>query len=353
MGNWKNNLRVVEPYVPGEQPKQENMIKLNTNENPYPPAPGVEKVLKSMETGDFRLYPKPDARELVDALAREYQVPAEQIFVGVGSDDVLGMAFLTCFNSEKPILFPDITYSFYPVWADLFKIPYNRPALDENFCIKKEDYFVENGGIVIANPNAPTSIAMPLADIEEIIAKNPDSVVIIDEAYVDFGGESALPLVKKYDNLLVVQTFSKSRSMAGMRIGFAIGSRALIDAMYAVRNSYNSYTMNMPSILCGVEAVEDYDYFEATRCAIIGTRDEVKEKMEALGFTVLPSSANFLFASHESVPAEELFLMLREKHIYVRYFKQPRIQNYLRITIGTREQMAVFLAEVEKYLAAR
>lgn len=353
MGDWKKNLRVVDPYVPGEQPKQENMIKLNTNENPYPPAPGVEKVLKSMETGDFRLYPKPDARELVDALAEEYQVPAEQVFVGVGSDDVLGMAFLTCFNSEKPVLFPDITYSFYPVWADLFKIPYNRPALDENFCIKKEDYFAENGGIVIANPNAPTSIAMPLADIEEIVAKNPDSVVIIDEAYVDFGGESALPLVKKYDNLLVVQTFSKSRSMAGMRIGFAIGSRALIDAMYAVRNSYNSYTMNMPSILCGVEAVKDRAYFDKTRNAIMETREDVAEKLAKLGFTVLPSSTNFLFAAHESVPAEELFLMLREKHIYVRYFKQPRIQNYLRITIGTREQMAIFLAEVEKYLATK
>jgi len=353
MGNWKKNLRVVDPYIPGEQPKQENMIKLNTNENPYPPAPGVEKVLKSMETGDFRLYPKPDARELVDTLAKEYQVPAEQVFVGVGSDDVLGMAFLTCFNSEKPILFPDITYSFYPVWADLFKIPYNRPALDENFCIKKEDYFAENGGIVIANPNAPTSIAMPLADIEEIVAKNPDSVVIIDEAYVDFGGESALPLVKKYDNLLVVQTFSKSRSMAGMRIGFAIGSRALIDAMYAVRNSYNSYTMNMPSILCGVEAVKDRAYFDKTRNAIMETREDVAEKLAKLGFTVLPSSTNFLFAAHESVPAEELFLMLREKHIYVRYFKSPRINNYLRITIGTKEQMEVFLKEVESYLAAK
>ena len=350
MGDWKKNLRVVDPYVPGEQPKQENMIKLNTNENPYPPAPGVEKVLKSMETGDFRLYPKPDARELVDALAKEYQVPAEQVFVGVGSDDVLGMAFLTCFNSEKPILFPDITYSFYPVWADLFKIPYHRPALDENFCIKKEDYFVENGGIVIANPNAPTSIAMPLSSIEEIIAKNQDSVVIIDEAYVDFGGESALPLVDKYDNLLVVQTFSKSRSMAGMRIGFAIGSRALIDAMYAVRNSYNSYTMNMPSILCGVEAVEDRAYFEKTTKAIVETRKDVAEKLTKLGFNVLPSSANFLFAAHESVPAEELFLMLREKHIYVRYFKQPRIQNYLRITIGTPEQMEIFLAELRSYL---
>ena len=353
MGNWRKNLRVVDPYVPGEQPKQEDMIKLNTNENPYPPAPGVEKVLKSMETGDFRLYPKPDARELVDALAEEYNVPAEQIFVGVGSDDVLGMAFLTCFNGEKEILFPDITYSFYPVWADLFKIPYKRPALDENFCIKKEDYFVPNGGIVIANPNAPTSIAMPLTDIEEIVEKNPDSVVIIDEAYVDFGGESALALVDKYDNLLVVQTFSKSRSMAGMRIGFAIGNKELIDAMYAVRNSYNSYTMNMPSILCGVEAVKDRAYFDKTRQAIMETRTQTARNLEALGFTVLPSSTNFLFAAHERVPAEELFQMLREKHIYVRYFKSPRIQNYLRITIGTDAQMEKFLAEVEKYLAAK
>lgn len=329
------------------------MIKLNTNENPYPPAPGVEKVLKSMETGDFRLYPKPDARELVDALAEEYKVPANQIFVGVGSDDVLGMAFLTCFNGKQPVLFPDITYSFYPVWADLFKIPYKCPALDENFCIKKEDYFAGNGGIVIANPNAPTSIAMPLGDIEEIIAKNPDSVVIIDEAYVDFGGESALPLVDKYDNLLVVQTFSKSRSMAGMRIGFAIGNKELIDAMYAVRNSYNSYTMNMPSILCGVEAVTDHAYFEKTTKAIVETREDVTEKLVKLGFKVLPSSANFLFAAHESVPAEELFMMLREKHIYVRYFKSPRINNYLRITIGTPEQMEVFLKEVEAYLKAK
>ena len=353
MGDWRKNLRVVEPYIPGEQPKQEDMIKLNTNENPYPPAPGVERVLKSMETDEFRLYPKPDARELVDALAEEYQVLPEQVFVGVGSDDVLGMAFLTCFNGEKEILFPDITYSFYPVWADLFQIPYQRPALDETFCIKKEDYFVPNGGIVIANPNAPTSIAMPLADIEEIVAKNPDSVVIIDEAYVDFGGESALPLVEKYDNLLVVQTFSKSRSMAGMRIGFAIGCKELIAAMYAVRNSYNSYTMNMPSILCGVEAVKDRAYFEKTKAAIMNTREMVTKRLGELGFTVLPSCTNFLFAAHKSVPAEELFLMLREKHIYVRYFKQPRIQNYLRITIGTPEQMERFLAELETYLKTK
>ena len=350
MGNFRKNLRVVEPYVPGEQPKQSDMIKLNTNENPYPLAPMVEKVLKDISIDDLRLYPKPDAKELVDALAKEYNVAPEQVFVGVGSDDVLGMAFLTCFSGGKEILFPDITYSFYPVWAELFGIPYKCPALDENFCVKKEDYFVENGGIVIANPNAPTSIEMPLEDIEEIIAKNPDSVVIIDEAYVDFGGTSALSLVEKYENLLVVQTFSKSRSMAGMRIGFAIGSRTLIDAMYAVRNSYNSYTMNLPSILCGVEAVKDRSYFDKTRMAIIETREKVTKQLEQLGFSILPSKTNFLFATHNKVSAEELFEMLRKKHIYVRYFKKPRIQNYLRITIGTPKQMERLVQELEAYL---
>ena len=350
MGEWRKNIRVVTPYIPGEQPQFADMIKLNTNENPYPPAPGVKRVLGQMDAGKLKLYPKPDAKELVEALAEYYQVPAAQVFVGVGSDDVLGMAFLTCFHGEKEILFPDITYSFYPVWAELFDIPYRTPALDEDFCIKKEDYFVPNGGIVIANPNAPTSVAMPLSDIEEIVAKNPDSVVIIDEAYVDFGGESALPLVEKYDNLLVVQTFSKSRSMAGMRIGFAIGSKELIDAMYAVRNSYNSYTMNYPSILCGVEAVKDTAYFEQTKAAIVATRENTAEKLRELGFTVLPSSANFLFAAHKSVPAEELFAALREKHIFVRYFKKPRIQNFLRITIGTPQEMERFLTETENYL---
>ena len=353
MGEWRKNVREVTPYIPGEQPQFADMIKLNTNENPYPPAPGVAKVLASMDAGRLKLYPKPDARELVDALAEEYGVSAEQVFVGVGSDDVLGMAFLTFFNGEKEVLFPDITYSFYPVWAELFGIPYRTPALDENFCIRKEDYFRSNGGIVIANPNAPTSIAMSLSEIEDIVANNPDSVVIIDEAYVDFGGASALPLVEKYENLLVVQTFSKSRSMAGMRIGFAIGSRELIAAMYAVRNSYNSYTMNYPSILCGVEAVKDRAYFEKTKAAIMETREKTAVALTTLGFRVLPSSANFLFAEHESIPAEDLFLALREKHIFVRYFKKPRIQNFLRITIGTPEEMERFLREIKTYLDLR
>lgn len=351
MGEWRKNLRHAEPYVPGEQPQLADMIKLNTNENPYPPAPGVARVLKELDTGRLRLYPKPDAGELVEALAKEYQVPREQVFVGVGSDDVLGMAFLTCFHGEKEILFPDITYSFYPVWAELFAIPYRCPALDEHFCIKKEDYFVPNGGIVIANPNAPTSIAMPLSDLEEIVAKNQASVVIVDEAYVDFGGESALPLVERYENLLVVQTFSKSRSMAGIRIGFAIGSRTLIDALYAVRNSYNSYTLNLPSILCGAEALKDREYFDRTRKLIVETRERTAKRLSGLGFTVLPSSANFLFAAHADIPAEELFFALRKKHIFVRYFNQPRIQNYLRITIGTPQEMERFLTEVEACLA--
>lgn len=351
MKDWKEHLRVAAPYIPGEQPQETDIVKLNTNENPYPPAPGVAAVLANLSTEQLRLYPKPDGRELAEALSERYGVAKEQIFLGVGSDDVLGMAFLTCFAGaarakqlgqaveENKVLFPDITYSFYPVWAELFGIPYQTPALDENFRIRKEDYFVPNGGIVLANPNAPTSVAEEPAVIEEIVRHNTGSVVIVDEAYVDFGAESVLPLIEKYDNLLVVQTFSKSRSMAGMRIGFAIGSRTLIDAMQAVRNSYNSYPMSLPAILCGVAAVKDEAYFEQTKAAIIRTREEAAKRLERLGFTVFPSKTNFLFVSHKEVSAEELFERLRAEHIYVRYFPKERIKNYLRITIGTDAEM--------------
>lgn len=354
MRDWRTNLRAATPYVPGEQPREADIIKLNTNENPYPPAPGVADVFAGLSTEQLRLYPEPDAGKLAGALARRYGVEKEQIFIGVGSDDVLGMAFLTCFAGavrakqlgqaveENMVLFPDITYSFYPVWAELFGIPYRRPALDGEFRIRKEDYFVPNGGIVLANPNAPTSIAEDTAVIEDIIRHNTESVVIVDEAYVDFGAESVLPLVGKYENLLVVQTFSKSRSMAGMRIGFAVGSRTLIAAMQAVRNSYNSYPMSLPAVLCGVAAVEDEAYFAQTTAAIIKTREASAARLSQLGFTVLPSKTNFLFASHRSVPAEKLFEGLRAKHIYVRYFRQDRIQNYLRITVGTDAQMERF-----------
>ena len=311
MRPWEDNIRKVVPYVPGEQPKKKSMIKLNTNENPYPPAPGVEAAMKSLDTDRFRLYPDPAADVLVAALAERYGLEKNQVFVGVGSDDVLAMAFLTFFNSDKPVLFPDISYSFYSVWADLYRIPYERPALDEAFCIRKEDYYKENGGVIFPNPNAPTSLAMGLSDVEDIIAHNQDVVVIVDEAYIDFGGQSALPLLEKYENLLVVQTFSKSRSMAGMRIGYAMGNPALIKALNDVKYSFNSYTMNQTALCLGVEAVKDEVYFRETVGKIKATRERTKERLSALGFVYPEPSANFIFASRPGTDAKALFEALK------------------------------------------
>ena len=350
MKNWEANVRRVTPYTPGEQPNQPDMIKLNTNENPYPPAPGVAEVLREMDTDAMRLYPDPTAGELVSAIAENYGLEKDQVFVGVGSDDVLAMSFLTFFNSDRPILFPDITYSFYDVWADLFRIPYERPALDEDFHIRKEDYFRENGGIVFPNPNAPTGVELPLSDVEEIVSRNRDVVVIVDEAYVDFGAQSALPLLKKYDNLLVVQTFSKSRSMAGMRIGFACGSPELIRYLNDAKYSFNSYTMDRTALAAGAAAVKDREYFEDTCNRIIETREWTKRELKVLGFSFEDSKANFIFATHETCPAAELFGALREKHIYVRYFPGGRTDNFLRISIGTRKEMETFTAFLREYL---
>ena len=329
MKAWEANVRKVVPYTPGEQPNRPGMIKLNTNENPYPPAPGVLKALEELDIDRLRLYPDPAASELVNALAEYYHKDPSCIFVGVGSDDVIAMAFQTFFNSDKPILFPDISYSFYSVWADLFGIRYERPALDENFRIVKKDYFKENGGIIFPNPNAPTGIYMELSEVEEIIAKNPESIVIVDEAYVDFAGPSALELVDKYDNLLVVQTFSKSRSMAGMRIGFAIGQPELIKYLNDVKYSFNSYTMNLPSLKLGAAAVKDEAYFRETIGKIVATRERVKKELAELGFTFPDSRSNFIFATHKEWPAKELFEKLKKEDIYVRYFASPRIDNYL------------------------
>ena len=351
MTNWERNIRKVVPYTPGEQPNQPDMIKLNTTENPYPPAPKVQQVLKEMDAGDLRLYPDPSAGALVKAIADYYGLKEDQVFVGVGSDDVLAMSFLTFFNGEKPVLFPDITYSFYDVWAELFRIPYERPALDDSFHIKKEDYFKENGGIIFPNPNAPTGVELPLQDIEEILKANPGSVVIVDEAYIDFGAHSALPLISKYDNLLVVQTFSKSRSMAGMRIGFACGNPVLIKYLNDVKYSFNSYTMNRTSLAAGVAAIGDRDYFEDTCQKIMDTREWTQKELTVLGFTFQDSKANFIFASHKTCPAKQIFEALRAKHIYVRYFAKPRIDNYLRITIGTREEMEQLIRFLKDYLA--
>lgn len=351
--SWENNVRKVVPYVAGEQPKSKNVIKLNTNECPYPPAPGVEAALNHFDYDVLRKYPDPDVADLRAVLAARYKVQAEQVFVGVGSDDVLAMAFLTFFNSDKPILFPDITYSFYDVWADLYRIPYECQVLDEKFEIKKEDYFKENGGIVIANPNAPTGVAASVSMIEEIIKENQDVVVIVDEAYVDFGGESCVPLVEKYDNLLVVQTFSKSRSMAGMRIGFAIGSKKLIGFLNDAKFSFNSYTMNATSIIAGVASVEDEAYFQKITGKVIATREWTKKELTRLGFTFTDSKTNFIFATHKSIPAQEIFDVLRENQIFVRHWNKERISNYLRISIGTDEEMKQVIEFLEKYIEER
>ena len=350
MSVWEKYIRQVEPYVPGEQPAGKNLIKLNTNENPYPPSPKVEEALKNMDPEAFRKYPDPASSVLTGALARCYGVDPSQVFVGVGSDDVLAMAFMTFFNGEHPILFPDITYSFYPVWAGLFGVPYETVPLDREFRIRPEDYRRQNGGIIFPNPNAPTGLFLPLDQVEEILKNNPDSVVIVDEAYVDFGGTSALPLIDQYENLLVVQTFSKSRSMAGMRIGYAFGSRKLIAAMENVKYSYNSYTMNQAALCLGAAAVEDTAYFRDTLGRIIRTREETKVWLKELGFSFPDSMANFIFASHEKADAEELYQALKKERIYVRYFKKPVLDRYLRITIGTDQEMAALHDFLKRYL---
>ena len=351
--SWLNKIRKVVPYVPGEQPKQTDVIKLNTNENPYPPSPAVKAALEAAETDHFRLYPDPAASGLVKAVAEVYGLDEKEVFVGVGSDDVLAMCFLTFFNSKKPVLFPDITYSFYDVWANLFKIPYNAVPLDEEFHIRPEDYAGDNGGVIFANPNAPTGSFMPVSEIEKIVEANKNCIVIVDEAYIDFGGRSALPLIKKYDNVVVVQTFSKSRSMAGIRIGFAMANEKLIAYLNDVKYSFNSYTMNRTTIEIGAACVRDVEYFAETCGKIIASRERAAERLRGIGFKMQDSASNFLFVSHPEVPAKELFEFLKTKKIYVRWFDKPRIDNYLRITVGTDEQMDVLADTLSEYLQER
>lgn len=349
MKEFEKNIRKVEPYVPGEQP-QRKVIKLNTNENPYPPAPGVKKALMGMDVDRMRLYPDPAASSLVHALAEYYGVDDEQVFVGVGSDDVLAMCFLTFFNSEKPILFPDITYSFYKVWAELYRIPYECPKVDNDFRIVKEDYYKANGGVIFPNPNAPTSIYENLDFVEDILKHNQDVIVIVDEAYIDFAGKSAIELIDQYENLIVVQTFSKARSMAGMRIGYAISNPKLIKYLNDAKYSFNSYTMNQTSLVCGVEAVNDRAYFDEQVQKIIETREWTKNALKDLGFAFPDSQSNFIFATHPKFAAKELFEMLKESDIYVRYLSGERTQNYIRITVGTKEEMETLISCLKKYI---
>ena len=341
------NIRQVEPYVPGEQP-QEQVVKLNTNENPYPPSPEVKKALASLDTDAFRLYPDPASSVLVKALADQYQVGEDQVFVGVGSDDVLSLCFLTFFNSDKPILFPDITYSFYKVWAQLYRIPYECPKLNEDFRIVKEDYYRENGGVIFPNPNAPTAVYEELDFIEDILEHNRDSIVIVDEAYVDFAGRSAIELIGRYDNLIVTQTFSKARSMAGMRIGYAIADPELIRCLNDVKYSFNSYTMSRAALVCGAVAVKDREYFEENVRKIIRTREWAKEELKSLGFVMTDSKANFIFARHPGYDAGTLFEELKAEHIYVRHWDEERIGQYLRITVGTDAEMKILFDFLKK-----
>ena len=347
---WTKNLINIEPYVPGEQSKDKDIVKINANENPYPPSPKAARVLKSFDANKLRFYPSANSTKLKEAIAKYYKVDVSNVFVGNGSDDVLAVAFQSFFNSEKPIVYPDLTYSFYPVWCSLFGIKYKNYPVGDDFRINPEDYKEKNGGVVIPNPNAPTSLGEGLGFVEKILNYNQDSVVIIDEAYVDFGGTSSIPLIDKYENLLVTGTFSKSRSLAGLRIGFAIGSKALIDVMEAVKNSYNSYTVDSLSIEMGAASIEDDEYFKSTCKKVIKTRERVTLELKKLGFDVLDSQTNFIFVTHNKHNMKSLFEYLKTQKVFIRYFSLPRIENYVRITIGTNEEMDIFLEKTKEFI---
>lgn len=336
---WSDFVYQLEPYVPGEQPKVLDLIKLNTNENPYPPSPTVAQALSADRLDELRLYPDPNSSSLKQAVAGYCGVSESDVFVGNGSDEVLALAFMAFFQQQQPILFPDISYSFYPVYCNLYGIDSIQLPLAADFTIHFDDYDQPNGGIIFPNPNAPTGVGVGLGTIESLLESNQDSVVIVDEAYVDFGGESAVSLVGRFPNLLVVQTLSKSRSLAGLRVGFAIGSAGLIEGLDRVKNSFNSYPVDRLAEVAAVAAIEDVDYFKQCCEQIVSSRDWTTKQLQSLGFEVLPSQANFIFARPTLIEARVLFARLREKNILVRYFDKPRIDQFLRITIGTEAQM--------------
>ena len=347
MSKYLSNLvKEIEPYVPGEQPKDKKYIKLNTNENPYPPSKNVLDAIGN-SLNHLNLYPEPTTEDLREELGEYYSLKKDQIFVGNGSDEVLAFAFMAFFNPGDKILYPDITYSFYPVYAGLFKLKSELIEVDGEFSLKPKMFSRNNDGIILPNPNAPTGKIMTIEEIEEILKNNIDSVVIVDEAYIDFGGESAVKLVDKYPNLLVTQTLSKSRSLAGLRVGFGFGSEELIDGLNRIKNSINSYTVDTLAMNGALESIKDVDYFKETTEKIINTRVRVTNELKKLGFKVIESAANFVFASHENVKAEKLFKELKEIGILVRYFNSERVDNYLRISIGTDEEMDEFLKQIE------
>jgi len=345
---WSPLTASLVPYVPGEQPKDKTYIKLNTNENPYPPSPKVTGAITGAANADLRLYPDPTCDVLVQAAANYYGLPAEQVFVGNGSDEILAFAFAAFFDPAKKLLFPDITYSFYKVYAKLYGLQTELIPLDEQFNVQVEAYHSDNGGIIIPNPNAPTAQLLPLEDIRTLLESNPNQAVIIDEAYIDFGGQSAVELITDYPNLLVVQTLSKSRSLAGLRVGFAFGSKELIEGLNRIKNSFNSYTLDRLALAGAVASFEDDAYFRETTAKVIATRERVTEQLLAIGFKVTDSKANFVFISHKAIAAKDIFQQLRDKGVLVRYFDQPRINEYLRVSIGTDEEMDAFIQAVQE-----
>lgn len=335
---WSPLVHQLTPYVPGEQPKSNTLIKLNTNENPYPPSPKAIEAIKAEAAASLRLYPDPNAEQLKAALATYYNLDCQQVFVGNGSDEVLAHTFQALLKQQKPLLIPDISYSFYPVYCGLYDVKHQMVALTDSFEIDLQDYQQDNGGIIFPNPNAPTGRLLSLPAIEALLQKNRDSVVVVDEAYIDFGGDSAASLIPHYDNLLVIQTLSKSRSLAGLRVGFALGQSDLIEALERVKNSFNSYPLDRIAIAGAVAAIKDKEYFETITETIIQSRQTLSDSLQAMDFEVVPSAANFVFVSHPKHKAEELASALRKQSIIVRHFHQPRIEEYLRITVGTDEE---------------
>lgn len=339
------------PYVPGEQPGNERVVKLNTNENPYPPAPGVTAALSAVNGDELRRYPDPQSVQLKRAFARRAGLSEKQVFVGNGSDEVLAFAFMGLLQQSLPLYFPDVTYSFYPVWSDLCGIDYREVPVARDYTVDPQSFPASNGGIIVPNPNAPTGILLSLDAVRRLLQHSRDSVVVIDEAYIDFGGESAVSLIPDYDNLLVVQTLSKSRSLAGLRVGVAFGDEALIEALERVKNSFNSYPLDVPAQRAALASLSDEDYFQHSCQRIIDSRTRLTKALEMLDFNVLPSSANFVLAQHSARPAKELFSALRERGIIVRYFDRPRIDNFLRISVGTEQECDQLVAALDEILA--
>ena len=349
---WSDFVKDLEPYSPGEQPQISNITKLNTNENPYGPSPAVIEAITAAADDRLRLYPPPESENLKQKIAENFNLTASQVFVGNGSDEVLAHVFNGLLNhgQKGPLLFPDISYSFYPVFCQLYAIDYKKIPLEKDFSINVENYQQPNGGIIFPNPNAPTGMLLGLECIEQLLEKNTDSVVVVDEAYIDFGGQTAAALINQYENLLVVQTMSKSRSLAGMRVGYALGSQHLIEGLNRIKNSFNSYPLGHLQVAAAVAAFDDKAHFEDSRQKVISERERVTSQLETMNFDVLPSTANFVLARHTQRPAEDLALLLREQGIIVRHFSKPRIDQYLRVTIGTEDQNNLLIDNLQKIL---